>query len=389
MPSHTTPSALLVGALLLVATPRSAPVPLGQDSPPETAKSPALVPIWTSGEGGYHTYRIPALVTTGQGTLLAFCEGRRAGRGDTGDIDMLLRRSTDGGETWSDSQIVWDDGENVCGNPCPVVDRTTGVVWLLMTHNRGTDHERAIIDGTSQGTRTVWSCRSEDDGLTWSKPTEITDTAKRANWTWYATGPGVGIQLERGDHAGRLVVPCDHIEADTKRYFSHVIVSDDHGATWRIGGRTPTDQVNECQVAELADGRLVLNMRNYDRTQRRRATSHSADGGETWSPLSRHADLEEPICQASLLRLSFGAEPGHDVLLFSNPADAEARVNMTVKISRDGGTTWPERRVMHAGPSAYSCLGVLADGRIACLFEGGDSHPYERILLARFPPEIR
>src|SRR5262245_44708945 len=162
--------------------------------------------VFVAGEGGYHTYRIPSLIVTTKGTVLAFCEGRRLGRGDAGDIDLLLKRSSDGGGTWNATQIVWDDGENTCGNPCPVVDRDTGTIWLLLTHNLGQDTEAQVIDQTSLGSRTCWLSSSSDDGQTWAKPVEITRDVKRPDWTWYATGPGIGIQTS----AGRLVIPCDN-----------------------------------------------------------------------------------------------------------------------------------------------------------------------------------
>ncbi|MHC4251436.1 MAG: sialidase family protein, partial [Planctomycetota bacterium] len=153
--------------------------------------------LWTSGEGSYHTYRIPAIVATTRGTLLAFCEGRKSGRGDAGDIDILTRRSTDGGKTWSESRVIWDDARNTCGNPGPVVDRETGTVCLLLTWNRGDDHERNIIAGTSKEPRKPFVCSSEDDGETWSKPSDISASARDDGWGWYATGPGVAIQLTR------------------------------------------------------------------------------------------------------------------------------------------------------------------------------------------------
>ncbi|MGY8823559.1 MAG: sialidase family protein [Candidatus Latescibacterota bacterium] len=333
--------------------------------------------LFTSGSEGYHTFRIPALIATPAGTLLAFCEGRRSAGSDSGDIDLLLRRSIDGGQTWSDIQTVWAEPGNTCGNPCPVVDRETGIISLLMTHNLGTDVERQIIDGSSSGTRTVWLARSSDDGQTWSQPREITAATKASNWTWYATGPGAGIQLK----SGRLVVPCDHIEIATNKYYSHVILSDNGGETWRLGGITPTDQVNECEVAELEDGRLLLNMRNYDPAQRARAYAHSSDGGESWSSLKRHPDLIEPICQASLRRLD---GPNGTYLLFTNPASNSARENMTVRLSSDSGLSWPISRVLYPGPAAYSCLATLPDGRIACLYELGEQRPYERLQLAFF-----
>jgi sialidase-1 len=337
--------------------------------------------LWQSGSDGYHTYRIPALVSSQQGTLLAFCEGRRDAQADNGCIDLLLKRSTDGGDTWSAQQIVWRRDNSTCGNPCPLLDGQTGTLWLLMTWNRADDGEAQIIQQTSHDTRRVFVTHSTDDGLSWAEPSEITAGVKQPDWTWYATGPGAGIQLERGAHAGRLVAPCDHIEAHTERYYSHVIYSDDHGATWRLGGSTPRDQVNECQVAELCDGRLMLNMRNYNPAMHTRQIALSADGGATWQDQHLDETLLEPICQASLRRYAWGT------LLFSNPASGTTRERMTVRASLDDGVTWAGQVLLHAGPSAYSDLDVLPDGRVACLYEAGEQHPYERIVLARFGME--
>lgn len=334
-------------------------------------------PVFVSGEGGYHTYRIPALAVTPSGTVLAFCEGRKGGTGDAGDIDLLLKRSDDNGATWSDTQVVWDDAANTCGNPAPVVDRVTGAVFLLMTWNRGDDHEKDIIAGTSTDTRRVFVASSRDDGRTWTAPLQITAEVKPADWTWYATGPGAGIQLERGAHAGRLLIPCDHIERETKHFYSHAIFSDDHGATWQLGGTTPAHQVNECQAVELRDGRVLLNMRNYERARHFRQEAYSNDGGQTWSGQHFDEALPEPICQASIRRAG-------DEILFSNPVDPAKRVNMTVKWSTDDALTWRVLHVLHAGPSAYSDLAALADGRAACLYERGETGPYEEIALARF-----
>lgn len=336
--------------------------------------------LFLSGTEGYHTFRIPAVAVTCRGVVLAFCEGRRYSRGDSGDIDLVLKRSEDGGRSWSALQVVWDDDGNTCGNPCPVVDRKTGIVWLLMTHNLGCDSERQIVEQTSKGTRTVWVGYSEDEGLTWSIPAEITAAVKQPDWTWCATGPGAGIQMT----SGRLVVPCDHIEADTRRYYSHVIYSDDGGKHWQLGGSTPDDQVNECEVVELEDGRLLLNMRNYRPGKRIRARSFSADGGLSWSPVEGDEALVEPICQASIRRFSTTAEGGQSRILFANPASQTTRERMTVRLSLDEGRTWPASRLLYPGPSAYSCLAILPDRTAACLYERGEKSPYERITWARF-----
>jgi sialidase-1 len=344
---------------------------------------PQKTNVYVSGRDGYHTYRIPALLATLKGTLLAFCEGRKDGRGDSGDIDMLVKRSSDNGKTWSTATVVRDDGANTCGNPCPVLDRETGTMWLLTTWNLGSDHERQIIDQTSKDTRRIFVSCSNDEGRTWSAFREITSDVKKPDWTWYATGPCTGIQLQHGLHKGRLIIPCDHIESSTKKYFSHIVYSDDHGKTWRLGGSTPTDQVNECQAVELTDGRLMLNMRNYDRSMRQRAVSISQDGGATWGPVRYDPALIEPICQASLIRSS---QDGKEFLVFSNPASETARVNMTLRVSYDEGRSWPVARTLHAGPSAYSDLTALPDNAIGCLYECGEEHAYERITFARCSP---
>ena len=341
-------------------------------------------PLFVFGQEGYHTYRIPALAVTTHGTVLAFAEGRKKSAGDAGKIDLLVRRSTDNGATWSTPQIVWADGDNTCGNPAPVVDRDTGTLWLLMTWNRGDDHEKEINAGQSKDTRRVFVTRSTDDGASWAKPHEITGDVKPTNWTWYATGPGSGIQIQNGAHQGRLVVACDHSELETKNGFSHIIYSDDHGQTWKLGGSTPKPGVNECEVVELTGGRLMLNMRSYDKTVKFRQVAVSDDGGLSWNDQHSDPTLIEPICQGAIHRYRWadGGKPG--VILFSNPASNKRRVNLTVRASFDDGQTWAASRVLHAGPSAYSDLAVLANGQIACLFEAGAANANEGIFFSRF-----
>ena len=365
---------LTLACLLVPGLARAEPLP-----------TPFGEPLFVGGQDGYHTYRIPALAVTNKGTVLALCEGRAKGGGDAGDISLLVKRSTDNGTTWSKQQLIRDDAGNTCGNPCLVVDRQTSVIWLLSTWNRGDDHERLIINQTSKDTRRVFVMSSADDGLTWSKAKEITAEVKKPDWTWYATGPGSGIQIQQGPHEGRLVIPCDHIEAASKHYYSHIIYSDDHGKNWQLGGRTQQHQVNECELVELPGGRLMLNTRNYDRSQKNRQVAVSDDGGLTWKDQHFDATLIEPICQAAIERLSWPSTDSRSVILFSNPASRKGRVKMTVRASFDEGQTWPVSHVLHPGPSAYSDLAVLSNGEIACLYEAGDQHPYESITFARFP----
>ena len=340
---------------------------------PAQAAEPEQSPLYVAGKDGYHTYRIPSLIVGPKGTVLAFCEGRKNNRGDAGDIDVVLKRSTDGGKTWGRIEMVWDEADNTCGNPCPVVDARTGTIWLLLTHNLRADTEARIVSGKSTRSRTVWITKSTDDGATWSKPVEITKDVKKPHWTWYATGPGVGIQLK----SGRLLVPCDSKSENGTVRESHVIYSDDSGKTWKLGGVVGPN-CNECQAVELADGSVMLNMRTY-RANNRRLVAVSKDGGETFTKPIEDEILIEPVCQASILRIP-GEKGG---VLFSNPASTK-REKMTIRLSTDDGKTWPRARELHPGPAAYSCLTVLPNGDIACLYERGDKNPYETITLARF-----
>jgi sialidase-1 len=335
----------------------------------------ALVDVFTSGSDGYHTYRIPAIVVTTKGTLLAFCEGRKTSRSDHGDVDLVLRRSFDGGKTWQAMQLVYEEGgtEKVTiGNPCPVVDRDTGTIWLPFCRDNND----------------VFVTSSTDDGKTWAAPRNITSDVKKPDWSWYATGPVNGIQLAHGPHKGRLIFPCDHRVKDSSNYKrsggSHMIYSDDHGATWKLGGVSDPG-MNECTVAELADGTLVLNMRNYRGTARR-AVATSTDGGETWSPCVDHPTLVESVCQGSLLAIPGDITGAPTRLLFCNPATEKGRHHLTLRVSDDGGKTWPVSRLIYEGSSAYSCLTRLPDGQIGLIFERDD---YKRISFERLPVTFR
>ncbi len=328
--------------------------------------------LFRSGEGGYHTYRIPALATTLKGTLLAFCEGRKGGQGDAGDIDLLLRRSTDGGATWGPMQVVVDDGDKTCGNPCPIVDRKTGDIVLLITTNGGNDREHAIQHGEAPA-RIPWVLRSTDDGLTWSAPSDISAIARKEGYRWYATGPGHGVQLA----SGRMIAPCDHSTGPAhEEQHSHILYSDDAGHTWAHGATLP-GKTNECIAVETAWGELYLNMRNYFE-QNQRATARSNDGGLTFGPITHEETLVDPVCQASAI--SFGTNH----IAFANP-NSKKRENMTLRLSSDAGKTWGIGHALWTGPSAYSDLALLPNGDLACLYERGEKYPYEVISFVVVP----
>jgi len=332
--------------------------------------------LFVSGTDWYHTYRVPVIVVTTQGSLLAFCEGRRNSIHDFGEIDILMKRSTDGGLTWGKQQVVWHDPGKTCGNPAVVVDRHTGNIWMFNCWNLV--HE-SMTSEEAQKSRRVYAYHSEDDGLTWSEPKDITNDVKPADWIVYYTGPGRGIQLA----SGRLVIPCCHKTvrgADKPCWPCHVIYSDDHGATWAAGGSTEAG--DESQVVELGDGTLLLAIRDFTENHRHKVAV-SQDGGLSWSKLKDHPDLRGASCQVCIIRLT--DEQSHDKnrLLFSCAA-GDVREKMTVRLSCDEGKTWPVAKRLYAGPSAYSCLAVLPDGTAICLYERGEQSPYEGLMLARF-----
>ncbi len=353
--------------LVLLAVPLGTLGVSGRTSQADDA--PEQVDVFTSGTEGYHTYRIPAVVLSSKQTLLAFCEGRKTGRGDHGDLDLVLRRrpllrsgARDSGKTWQPMQLVYEEGgaaKITIGNPCPVVDRSTGTVWLPFCRN----NDRVFIT------------HSTDDGKSWAKPVEITQDVKRDDWDWYATGPGHGIQLT----SGRLVIPCDCGDRKDsggwdKKGQSLVFFSDDHGKTWKLGGVTERG-MNECEVVELADKSLLLSMRNYF-GKSQRAFSLSTDAGRTWSKPKHHPQVYCPTCQSSIQRYSLGAR---NVILYSGPG-GQGRNNMTVRVSYDEGKTWPVAKVIYRGSSAYSDLVVLPDGIVGCLYERDN---YGKITFAR------
>jgi sialidase-1 len=342
--------------------------------------------------GGYHTYRIPGVLATARGTVLAWCEARGGGGGDWDGNDLLLRRSADGGATWEAPRRLagWEDyGPGPVSNGVMLEDRA-GAVHLLYCHNYAR----------------VYAPRSTDDGATFSDPVEITAVLEgfRADYPWrvIALGPGHGLTLRRG----RLVIPLWMSDGTGTEFgpgrLGHrpsavaTLVSDDDSATWQCGdllcrhGDGAIVNPSETVLAELSDGRVLANIRS-ESAAHRRLTAVSPDGAGGWSAPAFQDDLLEPVCMASLLRA--GWNPSR--LLFANPDTLEQtyttwacdRKRLTVKLSHDDGATWPVSRVLEEGPAGYSDLALLPDGVVLCLYEcGSQVHMYDidRLVLARF-----
>lgn len=356
------------------------------------ATEPEFSNVFVSGKEGYKQIRIPSVVVTKQGTVLAFAEGR-AVASDQAENDIILKRSTDGGRSWGKLQLLHDDGKHSLNNPTAVVEQESGRVCLMYQRIPGhlKEHSKNTAtgyDGTNiYRNLLLWS---DDDGVTWIKPLDVTRTTKRAtNATTIASGPGIGIQLTRGPHKGRLIIPFN--EGPYSQWNNFAVFSDDRGATWRCGENVPgtfvpdaklgqRSQMNEVQMVELSNGSVRLNSRQFAGAKLRK-TSVSKDGGMTWSPVADVPELRDPSCNASILRCSFDDAAGQGRVLYSGP-NSTKRENGTIHLSRDDGATWPVRRVLWPGSFAYSVLTKLPDGSIGCLFETDN---YGRIVFARIP----
>ena len=343
--------------------------------------------VFVAGADGVFQYRIPGLVTTTKGTLLAFCDARLRKEGDPPNkINLILKRSSDAGKTWGRLQTLAENGEGAVADSCGVVDRETGTVWIFSVYCPVGVGSYNAAPGLTGATFLYKAVKSDDDGATWSAPIDVTAMVKKPEWSAGSTGVGRGIQLRNG----RLIVPryrALYLPGTTTPAASesYVSYSDDHGKTWKIGAMAKAPGgTNECQVAELADGTLLLNMRGV--TGNHRKIARSRDGGATWSEASEDAALIEPRCQGSLQLFTDTLAQDKNRLLFANPASLE-RKNLTVRLSYDEGRTWPVAKQIHAGPAAYSCLTILSDLTAACLYEGGEKNAYEKISFARFNVE--
>lgn len=361
-----------------------------------------------AGEHGDHTARIPALVAIGA-TLVAFWEGRRDSSSDTGEIVIRAATSTDGGATWSVPAVVTALPGRTCGNPVPVVlDADT--ILLVSTSNAATAHERDIVAGTVSGadSRRVHVQHVAMPELGATAPDDITASAKRDDWGWYATGPGHGLTLS----SGRIVIPADHsvlpapedqqnretVTAGSRSvdrpvgphrsvYGAHLLLSDDRGRSWRIGHVEPgvagCSGPNESSAALGADGDLVVSIRNEHRSlsEPTRALARSGDGGLT-ATLEPRPDLVMPRVQSALLDVPGSGSP---VLVMSGPTDPQSRADLGLRHSVDGGRTWSAPWIVAPGPAAYSDLAITADGSLHLLHEGGELSPYELIRHHRIP----
>ena len=361
----------------------------------DTTGEPVYSDVFISGTFGYSSFRIPSIVALEDGTLLAFAEGRKTSTSDSGDIDIVLARSTDNGASWTAPQLVWSNGSGVAGNPCPVVDRATGNVLLVSNHQTAGVDEASIRQGV--GERTYQIQMSSDAGLTWTDPTQIM-AIESIDPYWIAGGPNHGLQLQRGDAAGRIVIAGNHSTYTTatgypERFAAnelHTIYSDDGGQTWELGavsGDTGDIYVSEVAATELPDGSLYFTIRDqYGSAVGTRAFETSHDAGESFDGvLQMDPTAVAPVCQGSILEYSaVDLGDSENRVIMSYPGSATARENITVRSSFDSCQTWNSGRVIYDGLSAYSDLVRTGDDQIGLFFERDN---YSKITFARFSTE--
>ncbi|WP_232265685.1 sialidase family protein [Streptomyces pactum] len=391
-------------ALVATAVLASLPIPVraADAGDPASAARTAFeqqVLFKSSRDQGYSCFRIPAIVKTTEGTLLAFAEGRVDNCGDAGDIDLVLKRSTDGGRTWGPLEVVDEGAGDTHGNPAPVVDTRTGRILLATTYNTGRD------DGQNCDVpcdRTPHLQFSDDDGRTWSAPRDLSGSIMPPHWnSWYATGPVHGIQLTRGRHKGRLVFGVNAETHDgTRVTHNHaaLVLSDDGGASWRLGAvdswpvaadGTFRQKPSELTLVERADGAVYVSGREQDGTDLgHRAYAVSRDGGASFAaPFRTVPDLYTPQVQGSLLRLRDEATDGYSRLLFAAPGDPDRRRTMMIRSSWDEARTWDgtdRGKVVTTDWSGYSDLVAISRDEVGLLYEGGAVDARDEIRFARF-----
>ena len=358
------------------------------------AQNPDIA-VFTSGTDGHKSYRIPAIIQIPGGDLLAFAEGRADGSDDFGNIDIVMKRSTDKGKTWSVMTTVVDYQKLQAGNPAPVVDLLDpnfplGKIFLF--YNTGNNHESEVKKGN--GIREVYYKTSTDGAMTWSDPVNITAQVHKPNqpgvnpaynfkeeWRSYANTPGHALQFTSSIFKGRIYVAANHTGGGPGKpnedYFAHGFFSDDHGKTFKLSETIPLAGSNESSAAELSDGGLVFNSRNQKGDIRSRIVALSMTGGATWDTIYFDHQLPDPVCEGAILNI--GRKNGKNILAFCNAADVKDRNNLTLRISYDEGRSWPKSYLVDGSSgadkkdfTAYSDIVAVTKNKIGVLYEKRD-----------------
>lgn len=351
------------------------------------------VPVFISGTEGYKSFRIPAIIKAPNNDLLAICEGRVNSSGDFGDIDIVMKRSSDNGKTWSNTVKIVDYDLLQAGNPAPVIDYTdpsypNGRIFLF--YNTGNNHEGEVRKG--KGVREVWYKTSIDNGTTWSDAVNITTQTHRPNypqvnaaynfkedWRSYANTPGHALQITQGLYKGRIVIPANHSSGSPlpnfMDYNAHAYYTDDHGLTFKLSETVNVPGSNESTAAEISNNCILLNARNQSGTNKARLVAIGGNGGAHWDTIYFDQQLPDPVCEGSILNI--GIKNKKNILAFSNAADTKNRNNLMLRISYDEGKTWNKNFTIDntsdpklmSNNAAYSDLVLINKNKIGILYE--------------------
>lgn len=346
--------------------------------------------VFISGTEGSQFYRIPALMATSRGTLIAICDARIERWNDApNNIDLAMKRSFDNGRKWTPLKIIADyPGLESAGDPCLLEDKIKGTIWVFFDYTIPNKDFRVEMlkdfktsDDYNRNRKIYFrAMKSSDEGETWSEPINM-DYLKNPEWSYILSAPGTGIQTK----SGKLIVPTYSCMSSGTLRSCQIILSNDHGETWEAG-QSIGEYLVEPQIVELTDGTLMMNIRQTAR-KGHRMYAISRDMGLTWGPIIADTTLPEPGagCQASFIRYTADKSifPKNRIL-FSNPASTKGRMNLTIRISYNEGKTWKYSRTLREGPSAYSSMTILPDGTVGILYEQGEVNIYEKISFARF-----
>lgn len=348
------------------------------------------IPVFVSGQEGYKSFRIPAIIKAPNGNLLAFCEGRVNNAGDFGDVKIVMKTSADNGKSWSSIQVIAAFDTLQAGNPAPVVDYADALYpkgRIFLFYNTGNNHEGEVRKG--KGLREVWYKASIDNGKTWSEAVNITLQTHRPNqpqinpaynfkedWRSYANTPGHAMQFLKGKFKGRIYVAANHSMGNPQPHFkdyrAHGFYTDDHGKTFHLSEDVNLEGGNENSAAEISDGRIMLNLRNQQGNVKARYIAISDDGGVNWATQKFDMNLPDPVCEGSLLTI--GHKKGKNILAFCNAADTNQRNNLTLRISKDDGKTWYKNILIYGenkkgDVAAYSDIVKISKKKIGVLYE--------------------
>ena len=318
---------------------------------------------------GYDAYRFPSITLGARDAVLAVCQGRTTAGGKVTRSDIVCKRSFDNGRNWGMLKVIAGNRRYNYHSPCIVCDAVRGAVWLFFAGTDGGDVSRVFC---------AFSC---DGGETWTTPLECTDGRRLV----YSTGNGAGIQTRNGT----LIIPCAHRPAGDGLWAAQTMFSEDHGTAWKHGGVIAGLKDDRWQIVEREDGSLMGVVRTPESGRKCWSFIYSNDMGLSWTRPAPKPSLTGYGGNASILRVTQADLNGENGIMFSNPASIDSRRRMTVRMSYDGGDSWPVSALVYSSFSADSCLTVLGNGLLGCLYERNNygsafKGGYAKITLARF-----